>query len=99
MAAGTPSRVGSTRELGYEDHHIEERTLLGRLGFTKREINNQNNVVRIPILKHYDISGWYGKPNDDYGGSSPRDYLRDKDAAERRRVGLDALIRFEVMKP
>ncbi len=92
-------RVSSVSESGYEDHHIEERTLLRRLGFTWGEINDPNNIVRIPVLKHYDISGWYSKPNLDFGGLTPRDYLRDKGAAERRQVGLDALIRFGVLKP
>ncbi|MGD9839610.1 MAG: hypothetical protein AB7F72_09295 [Afipia sp.] len=61
--------------------------------------SSDRKKVRIPVLKHYDISGWYSKPNLDFGGLTPRDYLRDKGAAERRQVGLDALIRFGVLKP
>jgi len=93
------SRVSLTSERGYEDHHIEEQTLLRRLGFSWGEINVPDNVVRIPTLKHIDISAWYGRPNESFGGLSPRDYLRDKDAAERRRVGLDALALHGVMTP
>jgi len=93
------SRVSPISERGYEDHHVEEQTLLERLGFTRREINAPNNKVRIPTLKHYEISGWYGKLSEEFGGLTPRDYLRDKDAAERRRVGLKALIDMGVLKP
>jgi hypothetical protein len=56
-------------------------------------------VVRIPTLKHYEISGWYGTRNEEYGGLTPRDYVRDKNAAERRRVGIKALIDVGVLKP
>ena len=55
--------------------------------------------MRIPTLKHYEISGWYGTPNEEFGGLTPRDYLRDKDADERRRVGIEALIQAGVLKP
>lgn len=92
------SRVSSTSEPGYEDHHIEERSLLRQLGYTWGEVNDPNNVVRIPTLKHYEISAWYSSKSDEFGGLSPRDYLRDKDASERRRVGLLALVRYGVMK-
>lgn len=92
-------RVSPVSERGYEDHHIEERTLLERLGFTRREINQPSNRARIPTLKHYEISGWYGTPNEEFGGLTPRDYLRDKDAGERRRVGIRALIDAGVLKP
>lgn len=93
------SRVNPTSEPGYEDHHIEERTLLRRLGFTWGEINAPNNKVRSPTLKHYEISGWYGTPSEEFGGLTPRDYLRDKDTSERRRVGIRALIDVGVLKP
>ncbi|MBS4002645.1 MAG: hypothetical protein KGZ91_04670 [Afipia sp.] len=93
------SRVSPVSERGYEDHHIEERTLLDRLGFTRREINEPSNIVRIPTLKHYEISGWYDTPNEEFGGVTPRNYLRDKDAGERRRVGIRALIDAGVLKP
>jgi hypothetical protein len=51
-------------------------------------------------LKHWEITGWDMRGhNDAYGGLSPREYLRGEDWDERRRVGLDALIRFGVLKP
>jgi hypothetical protein len=61
--------------------------------------NDPDNMARIPTLKHYEISGWYGTPNEEFGGLTPRDYLRDKDADERRRVGIKALVEAGVLKP
>lgn len=92
-------RVSPISERGYQDHHIEEQTLLERLGFTRREIDAPTNKVRIPTLKHYEISGWYSARNEEFGGLTPRDYLRDKDSVERRRVGIRALIETGVLKP
>jgi hypothetical protein len=61
-------------------------------------IDSRENQVRIPVLKHIDISAWYSKGNDDFGGQSPRDYLRDKDWDEQMRVGLDRLRKHKVLK-
>lgn len=66
---------------------------------TRGKRSTPENLVRIPTFKHREITAWYMKGNDDYGGLSPREYLRDKDWNMRRRVGLDALIRFGVLKP
>jgi hypothetical protein len=62
-------------------------------------INGPDNLVRIPTLKHWEITGWYMTKNENFGGLSPREYLRDKDWAERRRVGLFALIDKGVLEP
>jgi hypothetical protein len=37
-------------------------------------------------------------PNVDFQGQTPRDYLSDKSLEERRRVGIDALVKFKVLK-
>jgi hypothetical protein len=55
--------------------------------------------VRVPTLKHWEITGWYMTKNKDFGGVSPRDYLRGKSWDEKVRVGRDALIRYKVLKP
>jgi hypothetical protein len=57
------------------------------------------NVVKIPKIAHYQITGWYMTGNANLGGLSPREYLSDKSWEERRQVGLDALVRFKVLKP
>jgi hypothetical protein len=84
---------------GYEDHHIIEKTAGQRWGLSRSEINDKANVVSIPQLKHYQITGWYMKPSVRFGGKSPREYLADKAPEVRRQVGLNALIDFEVLKP
>jgi hypothetical protein len=50
-------------------------------------------------LKHYQITGWYGTPNPEYGWLSPREYLSDKNWDERLKVGRDAMVLFGVLKP
>jgi hypothetical protein len=90
--------VGQSRP-GYDDHHIVEQTWAERFGFVRSEIDDPSNIVSIPRLTHYRITGWYGTPNVGFNGLSPREYLRDKSWEDRRRVGLDALVMFEVLKP
>jgi hypothetical protein len=84
---------------GTEIHHIAERTAAERWGFPRSEIESRENLVRIPTLKHYDITGWYSRPNEKFGGLSPREYLADKSLEERTRVGREVLILYEVLKP
>ncbi len=89
----------ATWKLGYDVHHIVEQTLARDAEFPEELIDAYVNKVRIPTLKHWEINGWYGKPNDDFGGLSPREYLRDKDWDERVRIGLMALRKYEVLRP
>ena len=68
-------------------------------GYPRSMIEAPENKVRIPTYSHWDINAWYQTKNDDFGGLSPRDYLRGKSWEERKRVGLDALILHGVLKP
>jgi hypothetical protein len=90
--------VGQRRP-GYDDHHIVEQTSAERSGFTQSQIDDPENVVKIPRITHYQITGWYMTGNANLGGLSPRQYLSEKSWEERRQVGLDALVRFKVLKP
>jgi hypothetical protein len=83
---------------GYDDHHIIEQTAAERWGMPRSEINDRSNIVSIPRLKHYQITGWFQKKNDTFGGLTPREYLSDKSPEERRLVGLEALELFKVLK-
>ena len=87
--------VGKKRP-GYDDHHILEQTAAERWGLTRSEIDDPSNLVSIPRLKHYQITGWYAKPNRDYGGLSPREFLSDKGPEIRRAWGYAhcACLRF-----
>ena len=92
---------------GYNIHHIVEQTPARQDEFPESMINGPENLVRIPTLKHWQISAWYQTQNPEFkdpnnpdsDGMSPRDYLRGKNWDERKRVGLDTLIKFGVLKP
>lgn len=86
-------------QIGYDIHHVVEQTSARDDGFSDDMIDGADNLVRIPTLKHWQISAWYQIRNEKYGGLSPRNYLRGKTWEERYRVGIDALIRFGVLKP
>ena len=62
-------------------------------------IDAPENLVRIPTLKHWLITGWYRTPNENFGWVSPRTYLRGKGWSERVNVGRQGLIKFDVLKP
>jgi hypothetical protein len=85
---------------GYHDHHISEQDAAREAGFPEEMINGPENKVRIPALKHWEITGWSMRKNyeEKFNGLSPRDYLRDKSWEERYSVGLDALRRHGVLK-
>ena len=88
----------STPTPGYDIHHIVEQTQAERDGFSRDVIDGPDNVVRVPRLKHQEISGWYQRKNDQFGGLSPRQYLSGRSWAVRRAVGLEAARKFGVLE-
>jgi hypothetical protein len=76
-----------------------EQNVSKRRKITQKEIDAPGNRVRIPILKHYEITKWYGQSNEKYGDLSPRQYLAEKSAEEHERVGREALLLFGVLRP
>jgi hypothetical protein len=92
-------RAVSTPVLGTQIHHIVEQGPAEKEKFPRSQIDAPDNLVRIPTLNHYEITRWFTKPNKDFGGMPPREYLRGRDWTERRKVGLDALVKFRVLKP
>lgn len=56
-------------------HHKMEQHVSIRRGMTESQIDAPGNRVRIPTLKHYEITSWYRQPNRKYGGLTPRQYL------------------------
>jgi hypothetical protein len=83
---------------GYDIHHIVEQKPASRDGFPETWIESPENKVRIPRFKHWDINRWYSKPNEEFGGISPRDYLRGKPWQDRYELGLKTLKKFGVLK-
>lgn len=69
-----------------------------REGFSRSAVDGVDNVVSIPRDKHHEITGWYNRPNHDFGTQAPRDYLRGRDWSEHVRVGHRALREFKVLK-
>ncbi len=89
----------STTATGYDVHHIVEQTPAEQDGFSRPLIDSPENLVRIPTLKQWQITGWYMTSSEDFGGMSPRSYLRGKSWEERVQVGYQGLIRSGVLKP
>lgn len=92
-------RAAEVARPGYDRHHIVEQSSAELDNYPRRMIDDPDNLVSIPRMKHWEINAWYQTRNSDFGDVSPRDYLRGKDWDERRRVGLRALKRFGVLKP
>jgi len=83
---------------GYDVHHIVERASADKNGSEDDLIDAPENLVRIPRWKHWQINGYYQTASDEFGGLSPRQYLKGKSWEERTRVGLDALERFGILR-
>jgi hypothetical protein len=84
---------------GYNIHHIVEQTPAGDDGFSDDLIDGPENLVRIPTLRHWQITTWFQTGNDEFDGLSPREYLRGESWDERMRIGKYALVKFGVLKP
>lgn len=76
---------------GTDIHHIVEQTQARREGFPELVINSADNLVKVSTFKHWLITAWYQKPQEELGGLSPREYLRDKNWDTKYRMGIHAL--------
>lgn len=86
------------RRPGYEDHHIVEQGAGRHEGFSRSQIDGTDNLVSVPKYKHHEITGWYNRPNENFGMQTPRNYLRGKNWPEHVRVGHEAMRTFKVLK-
>jgi hypothetical protein len=84
---------------GYNVHHIVEQTPAAQDGIPWSLIDAPENLVLIPTLIHWEISGWFSTKSEEFGGVSPRDYLRGKSWDERVRIGMRALVLYGVLQP
>ena len=85
---------------GTELHHYKMEQHVSKLRNIKQsEIDAPGNRVRIPVLKHRQISDWYRTSNEEFGWLTPRQYLVDKPPEVHERIGLEAMIIFKVLKP
>jgi hypothetical protein len=93
-------RVGPVSEKGYQDHHIAEEAAARAAGFSESIIQGRDNLARVPVLKHIDITAEYATKAYQPDGTfrSLRDYLADKDFETRRSVGLAIMRKYGVLK-
>jgi hypothetical protein len=92
-AAQEPGR----RRFGYDDHHIIEQGPQNE-DVLREIINAPYNIARIPRYKHWQINKYYGEPQEESGGLTPREYLKNKSVQERYAFGLGVLRKFGVLK-
>jgi hypothetical protein len=94
------ARVGPASEPGYHDHHIAEEAAARNAGDSESLIQSRDNLVRIPVLKHIDITSYYSTKVEQPDGTmlSRRDQLKDEDFETRRQFGLDVLRKYGVLK-
>lgn len=85
-------------QLRKQVHHFVEKGQAKADGIPESAWDAPENRVRIPTLKHWQITGWYMTKNPDYNFLSPRNYLKGKTWDEKLRVGHKALSRFGVLK-
>lgn len=85
------------RRPGYEIHHIVEQN--SAQPDKEDRIESPENLVSIPTFKHHLITGRFSRKSKQYGGLSPRQYLKAKSWEERYRVGLEIMIEQGVLKP
>jgi hypothetical protein len=88
---------------GYDVHHVVERWSEND-GIPPGMIYSSENEVPIPTLKHWEINAWLDEPNSQFTDAagnemSPRQYMKGKSWDERRRIGIQALIKFGVLTP
>ena len=92
--------IGTKSQVGYHDHHIAEEAAAYEAGDPESLIQGRDNRVRIPVLKHIEITRYYSTKVEQEDGtrSSPRDRLKGTDFETRREFGLDILRKYGVLK-
>ncbi len=91
-------RAQTPSEPGYENHHIVNQHQYNRNKFGNSRIQSLANVVRIPQLKHIELSRWYATKSPRFGGRSPQEAMRDMSWEEQTRIGLERLRDMKVLK-
>jgi hypothetical protein len=84
----------------YHDHHIAKEAAARDAGDPESLIQGRDNRVRIPVLKHIEITRYYSTKVEQEDGTriSPRDRLKGTDFETRREFGLGILRKYGVLK-
>jgi hypothetical protein len=91
-------RAQRPSEPGYHDHHVVNQHQYNRNRFGDDRVDQPANLVRIPHLKHIELSRWYATKNLEYGGKSPQEVLRNMSWEEQTWIGLERLRYFKVLE-
>jgi hypothetical protein len=85
---------------GSDDHHIVEKGPQNDdlSPEDQARIGDPENLVRIPTYAHIDITKFYQTGNPEYGGLTPRQYLRGMSFDERYEFGLNELRKEGLLK-
>lgn len=84
---------------GFDIHHRNERAAATVAGYPSSMISGRPNLMLVPTLRHWDVTGWYMTRNSEFGGLTPRQFLSDKDWNTRQAVDNRALRLYGILKP
>lgn len=82
---------------GYEQHHIVEQNDANRAKFGDAMIDDPDNIVWVPRLKHEQITAYYNRGIKD-DGPSFRESISSLDFEGQRQAGLATLRDYGVLK-
>ena len=83
---------------GYQDHHIVEQGGTNGSAFPIQDLQNTENIIRIPTLLHEAVSGVYSKKSEKTGDLTLRFWLQTRDLAEQREEGIEVLKSLGIVK-
>ena len=83
---------------GYEWHHIVEQNPDNQEQFTPEQIHNSENIIRVPTLKHQEISGYYSSKPEELGGDTVRQNVSRRSLEQQRSYGETELRKRGVIK-
>jgi hypothetical protein len=64
--------IGTKSQSGYHDHHIAEEAAAYEAGDPESRIQGRDNRVRIPVLKHIEITRYYSTKVEQEDGTECR---------------------------
>ena len=77
-------------------HHIVEQHGKNIFQFGANKIHNVNNIVKIPVDIHRNISGYYSSVQPFTNGQTVRQFISKLPMDAQRRFGIQVMRRFGV---
>ncbi len=97
VAACLDKRFGPAGN-GYEYHHIVEQGGPNATAITAGELQNTENIVRIPTLLHQAINGEYGSITSETDGLTLREWLRSQPFSVQREKGVEIMRKLGIVR-